>query len=176
MHDMARVRWQARRTYELNRLRIASRVVAVVAPLTILSACETGAVVGTTLLGVSLLIVAIGLRWWHRIGIEATEIGLRTGGAATVVALAVCRLTPSMSPNVAMTLCVAAGFLAGALSGKTIARHATSDWHRLVLTIGVSALTAALGCVALGVGSLLGGSLAVGVAGAAASALRRAGA
>jgi hypothetical protein len=67
------------RAYELGRLRSAARIALVLLPLSALCLMESrGRETGACLAGL-LLALAIGLRWWHRRGIESVNTGLLAG-------------------------------------------------------------------------------------------------
>jgi hypothetical protein len=161
MRDIAVLRSAARRSYETGRLLTAARVAAIVVPLTGVSAWETGALLACGLAGTSLLALTIGMRWWHRRGVEAVSAGLQAGVAPTLAALMVCRVAPSCPPTVALTLCATAGLISGAIVGRAAVLRSAASWQQWALVAVVAGLTAMLGCIGLGLGAAIGAATAI---------------
>ncbi len=171
MRDLTTLRRKAMRSYELGRLRFAARVGLVVLPLTAMAVWETRALLTCTLAGVSLLALTIALRWRHRSGVEAASSGLTTGVIPTLAALALCRFAPWCPPGVAFGLCATAGLASGALVGRAAIQRATAPWQHWAAVALVATLTATLGCIGLGLGSVIGAGFAIALGMAAATAL-----
>jgi hypothetical protein len=173
MRDVMLLRGEAMRAYEVGRIRFAARVAFIVVPLTLISAWETDALLECGLAGASLLAVTMGMRWWHRRGVEAASAGLSTGVIPTLAALAVCRFAPSCPPGVALGLCLSAGLVSGAVVGRAAIRRSTAPWQHWAAIAVVAALTATLGCIGLGLGSVVGAAASIALGAAAATALSR---
>lgn len=173
MHDVTLLHRQAMRAYEAGRVRYAARVALVIIPLTLLCAWETGAIVECVAIGSTLVVLTVAMRWWHREGVDAASAGLRGGALPTLAALALCRFAPSCPPNVALGLCVGAGLVSGALVSRTAAQRSAKPWQYGAGVALVAALTAALGCIGLGVGSVVGAGIAIALGTAATTALSR---
>lgn len=173
MHDVTLLHRQAMRAYEAGRVRFAARVALIIVPLTLLCAWETGAVVECVAIGSTLMVLTVAMRWWHREGVDAASAGLRGGAVPTLAALALCRFAPWCPPDVALGLCVGAGLVSGALVGQTAVRRKAKTWQHWAGVAVVAALTAALGCIGLGVGSAVGAAIAIALGTAVTTALSR---
>jgi hypothetical protein len=173
MRDATLFRRQAMHAYQVGRMRFAARVAVVIVPLTLLCAWETRAFVECAGVGGSLLVLTVAMRWWHRRGAEAASAGLRSGAVPTVAALAVCRFAPSCPPDVALGLCVGVGLVSGALVGRTAIQRSAKPWQHWTAAALVAALTAALGCIGLGVGTAAGAAIAIALGTAVVSVVSR---
>lgn len=168
MPDIVLLRRQARRMYELGRLRFAIRIAVVIVPFALLCARETGAFTATLILAASLLLVAITMRWRSREGVDAVAAGLGGGALPALASLALCRFVPSCPPDVALGICAGAGLVTGAIAGRAAIRHTTKRWKQWAGAAVVGALTAAMGCVALGLSAVAGASIGLALGGGAA--------
>jgi hypothetical protein len=161
MHDVTRLRRQAKAAYEVSRLRLALRVAALIVPLAALCARETGALLACAGIGTGLLAVSVALRWWRTQGADAVRAGLHVGVLPMAAALGVCRFAPHWPAHAAATACATSGLLAGLIAGYLLTqpeRRRASHW----LAVGLVACgTAALGCVGLGLSTAVGGLLGV---------------
>jgi hypothetical protein len=115
MADLARLRRDARRAYEVARLCASLRVAFVIAPLTALCIWETRAVSRSVAMGVGLLVVVTILRWRQRNGFRVVSTGMCTGALPFAAALALCRFAPSFGSDAAFALCGSAGVVSGGL-------------------------------------------------------------
>ena len=172
MHDIAQFRRQARRAYEQGRLRSALRIGLVVGPIAAVCIWETGAVWPTLLVAAGLLVVTVALRWRQRRGFEVVTAGLQSGAVPLAGALALCRFAPACPPDVALLLCAGAGLVAGGVLGYALLRDSSTHWQQVVAAAVVGGLTAALGCLALGVGSAIGAAVGIALGTAAAAGAR----
>jgi hypothetical protein len=159
MVDLEALSRRARRAAEWGRLRAACRIAAGVLPL-ILAA---GAVGGVRLpvvvaIGAVLLATCIALRWHSATGAGAARSGLALGAVPMAAALVTVAVEGWCDPDRAVTVCGAGCLVAGLVAGCGSAYYAVRAASRRRLAtwaeIGVVAsLTAALGCVGLGLGS-----------------------
>ena len=159
MRDLALLRRQAMRAYEVGRLRFAARVALVIIPFAVLCAQETGAYTKTAIIGGTLLLLAVILRWHSRGGVQAVATGLGSGAVPAFAALALCRFAPSCPPEVALGLCAGAGLLSGGIAGRSAMRRtakARAPWTAAAI---IAVLTAALGCIALGLSTVAGAAI-----------------
>lgn len=173
MRDATTFRRDARNAYERGRFLAAIRVGAVIIPVTVIAAWETGAVARTVAFGTALWLIAILVRWRMRSGFGVVTSGLQSGAVPLAAALALCRFAPSCPPLVAVALCGSTGLLGGALLGRSLASSAGVPWQRWSAAALVGGLLAALGCIALGVGSAVGAAIGISVGTAVALAVPR---
>jgi hypothetical protein len=173
MVDVEALAKGARRAAEWGRLRSASRVALFVVPFTLLAILVSpnrAAVVG---IGLALLTVTIALGWWSAEGSRAARSGLKLGAIPMAASLMTVAIEGWCDPNRAVTLCGFGCLLAGLIAGGGSAWYAVRNaparrlpsWFQIGL---VASLTAALGCVGLGLGSAFAVLAAV-AAGAAAA-------
>lgn len=160
MRDLETLKRDARAAYERGRFITATRIAAVVVPITALCAFETRSVLRTGALGLVLLVLTVALRWRQPHGFATVSAGLRSGMLPLAAALGLCRFAPGCPPHVALALCTAAGLLAGAVAGRSLTGIELRR-HQQLSAAAVAAVTAALGCLAFGAGIALGAGAAV---------------
>jgi hypothetical protein len=172
MRDLQTFKADARVAYERGRFRAAARVAFLIVPLTIICAFETRSMVRTSVLGIVLLTLAVAVRWRQRHGFSVVSTGLRSGALPLAAALGLCRFAPSCPPDVAFALCGSAGLLAGAVAGRSLT-SIDVRWLQRSSAAAVAAVTAALGCLAFGIGIALGAGAAAALGVAIVSTLPR---
>lgn len=160
MRDIETLKRDARVAYERGRLWAAARVAVVVVPVTLLCAFETRSYLRTGVLGIILLTLTVWLRWRQHHGFSMVSTGLRSGALPLAAALGLCRFAPSCPPDVAFALCGGAGLLAGAVAGRSLTSIETR-WPQRLSAATVAGMTAALGCLAFGLGVAMGAGAAV---------------
>lgn len=160
MRDHETLKRDARAAYERARFISATRIAALVIPLTALCVFETRSILRTGALGLVLLVLAVALRWRQHHGFATVSAGLRSGLLPLAAALGLCRFAPSCPPHIALALCIGAGLLAGAVAGRSLT-GLDLQRHQQLSAATVAALTAALGCLAFGAGIALGAGAAV---------------
>jgi hypothetical protein len=160
MRDLTSLRHDARRAYERGRLTAASYVAVPIVALIALSVFETRAIGQTLAVGGMLFALAVWLRWRQRNGFAVVSAGLRAGIVPLAAALGLCRFAPACPPEAAFILCGSAGLLAGTWAGRTVTPMLVL-WHQHAAAAAVAGLTAALGCLAFGIGIALGAAVAV---------------
>jgi hypothetical protein len=166
------------RAYELGRLRSAARIALVLLPLSALCLLESrGRETGACLAGL-LLALAIGLRWWHRRGIESVNTGLLAGSLPLLGGLLLERLDLECGWAGGDVYCTVFALLVGGGAGAWIgAREHRAQGQAVswAAAAGVAALAASLGCLRLGVVGLLSmlSGLALGIAATALLVHRR---
>jgi hypothetical protein len=154
MVDLERLAGEARRTAERSRVRMAARVAIVLVPLVAIAILAGGEGLACGCLGCVLLVLAAGLRWRDRFGVEVVRDGLLLGlvPAAAALLLRGCGIecAPVGSLGDAEWVCLAAGVIAGAGVTVFALRSRGSRRRRWLLTLLVASLTASLGCAGLG--------------------------
>jgi hypothetical protein len=167
MVDLETLSRRARRASEWGRLRVAARVIGVVAGLTALAAVVGGAVDACAGAGAVLLATAIALRWWSFDGARAVRLGLLFGLLPLAATLVTMRLGASIPSIGSVDVCGIFCLLAGAAAGLGAAYGArrsmgSAAFVRWAMAGVVASLVAALGCVPMGLGitvSLVGAVL-----------------
>ena len=174
MRDLETLKREARTAYERGRFLAAMEIAAIVVPLTIVCALETRLVLRTTAVGFTLLVLGVMLRWRQHHGFSVVSAGLWSGALPLAAALGLCRFAPSCPPEAAFALCGSTGLLAGALAGRSLT-GIDVRWPQHLSAAAVAGVTAALGCLAFGIGIAVGAgaTVAAGVI-VSATVLRRA--
>jgi hypothetical protein len=171
MVDLQALASRARRAAEWGRLRTASRLawaVALFALLALAVSSNRAAVVGVSL---TLVAVTIGLGSLNAEAARAARSGLQLGAIPMIAGLLTITVEGWCDPNRSVTVCGIGCLLAGLFAGGAGAWYAVRTqapsrlrvWSEIGL---VASLTAALGCVGLGLGSALAvlGAMAAGAA------------
>jgi hypothetical protein len=178
MVNRDQLRTQGLRAYETGRLRAASRIALVVVPAAALCLLESRGREACACLAVTLLALAIWLRWRDRRGFESVTTGLLAGGVPLVAGLMLDRFDLQCGLAGGATFCTGFAALLGGAAGVLIGvrehKRRRQLWSAFT-ACAIAALAASLGCVRLGVVGLASvvGGIALGVAGTAA-AIRRA--
>lgn len=161
MVDLEQLARRARVAAEWGRARMAARVAVPIAPLAFVAA-STGADGARCIALTALLFAAAAfLRWRDRRGVEIARDGLLLGALPVAAVFALhsggyqcCAPGEITRADVA---CVLAGALAGV--GVTLSaartRLGAGRGRRWLSTLMVAALTTSLGCLGLGMGSLV---------------------
>ena len=142
-----------RRAYEIGRLRAATRIAWLVAPVVALCALATGAGEACACVGTALVGLAVLLRWRSRREGASVRDGLVAGTLPLVAGLFVTLFPPtwantSLSSGEAL-VCATVALLAGAWLGRRLVRGSATlvNWSHAA---GVATLVAALGSAGLG--------------------------
>lgn len=150
------------RHYELGRLRMAARVAIVLAPIVALCLLEPIGREACVCCAALLLAASVWLRFRNRAGVESVSIGLLAGGIPLVAMLVLTRLDPGCATAGLVSYCTGFSLLVGAAAGAVVAlreRGNESSSGHWLLAVSVALLTASLGCVRLGVASVVGVAL-----------------
>lgn len=159
MVDLDSLRMDARRGYELGRVRFAGRIIAVIAPLAAVCWWETRASLKCAVFAVGLIALAMGLRRRNQRGVEDVNAGLLAGLVPAGTALLICHFAPTCPETLLVGTCVAAGALAGIAIGRyVIVNHLGQRGMAAGL---IALLTASLGCVGVGIGVTFGIAVAM---------------
>ena len=160
MPELPVVRAGARRAYEKGRLIAASRAGLVVVPLTLLCARLTDAPGRCAVTGAGLLAAAVAVRWRQFRGVAIVDSGIATGMVPMAAAIVLCRFAVAWSGSAAIAICTAAGFVAGGLVGRMALDDESPSLASITGSL-IAGLTAALGCVGIGLGTAAGAAAGV---------------
>ena len=147
------------RAYELGRLRMAARVALVLLPVIALCLFEPIGRKACACCGAVLLALAVWFRFRDRTGVDGVTTGLLAGGIPLVAALAVTKFDPGCATAGPISYCTMFSVLIGAAAGSVVALREAGLAKRSggwVLPIAISGLAASVGCIRLGVASILG--------------------
>jgi hypothetical protein len=167
---------RARRAYEVGRVLLGLRRAAAVAPMAALSLVACGRP-GATCIAAGLLAALVVLLEWRGEGFSrGARVGLLAGIPALLLpvlvrtTIHVCNSTFCVSYS---AVCLVAGVAGGALIGVWAVRRGVHG--RGVAAAGlVAGLAGSLGCLAAGIGGLLGLAVGLGVGALPVITLRRA--
>ena len=152
------------RAYELGRLCTASRVAIALAPALLVCLLEPRRRETCACLAVLLVGLTVWLRWRNRSGVEAATTGLLAGSLPLLAGMILSRLDLRCgSPDSA--LCSALSALAGIMAGVVVALREARQQGRfgsVAVAAAICVLAASLGCLRLGLASVL--SVALGIA------------
>jgi hypothetical protein len=152
------------RHYELGRLRMAASVAIVLIPIAAVCLLEPSGREACACCAALLLAASVWLRFRSRAGVESVSTGLLAGGIPLAAMLVLTRIDPGCATAGLLSYCTGFSLLVGAAAGAVVALRErgraplSSHW---LLAVGVAVLTASLGCVRLGVVSIVG--VAVGI-------------
>ena len=147
------------RYYELGRLRMAARVAIVLGPIVALCLLGQTGREPTACCAALLLGVSGWFRFRSRAGVESVSTGVLAGVIPLIAALVLVRIDPQCATAGLVSYCTGFSLLVGAAAGAVVALRErsraliSSHWPPAV---GVALLTASLGCVRLGVASIVG--------------------
>jgi hypothetical protein len=165
MVDLDALATRARRAAELGRARMACRIAAVVAPLTLVPLVGGASLATCACLAVALFVVASLLRWRDQVGVDATRDGLLLGAVPLVAALFLrgCGVECASLGAVgeAELGCIVAGAAAGLGVTWRALQSPAPRGRRWLLTLLVASMTAVLGCAGLGIGGVLAAVIAL---------------
>lgn len=152
------------RAYQLGRLRMASRVTLVLAPIIGLCLLESYGRETCACLGALLVAGAVGLRFRNRSGVDSVTTGLLAGSVPLAASLVLSRFDPGCSTAAVFSACTAFSVLLGGLAGAIVAYREVTQGARSgrgLTAIVIAALVASLGCARFGMASI--GGVIVGI-------------
>jgi hypothetical protein len=164
MVSLEQLRVRGLRAYEAGRLRAASRITLVVAPLAAVCLLEERARGSCACCAVVLVGMAIWLRWRDRLGTEGVTTGLLAGAVPLVAGLVLKRMGVDCGAPAAAPLCMSISILVGLVGGVLIAYREAGRRTRLtswLVPAAIAALAASLGCARLGVASVASAVLGI---------------
>ena len=145
---------RARRAYELGRLRMVARGLSPLVPI-LLVAIALGRGSPSLLLAIPLAALC-GALLHHGRGLQhAVRPGLIAGTIPMAAAMStmLCLDGSRGCAHWCALTCTASGLIVGAWLGTSIARHRTALG---LAAVAIASLTAAIGCLPIGLGTLLG--------------------
>lgn len=172
MVDQEQLRQRALRAYEIGRLRMSSRVLVFLFPLG--AVCTMLSTNPKACVYLALLVagLAVTLRWLDRRGVQAVDIGLKSGMLPLLATIALMQVGCSPNSPLCISICVLAGTLAGAWMGYQLGyrRAGVLAW---LSTVSVALIVAALGSLDVGLVASVGLATAYIASGAIIAALVR---
>jgi hypothetical protein len=165
MVNLEQLKTRGLRAYEAGRVRTALRIAYVLIPAAAVCLLEANGRPACVCASVSLLGLAIWMRWRDRRGTEAVTTGLLAGSVPLAAGLVLARLGFHCGSAGTAAFCTGVSALVGIGAGAFIAvqevRRRARFWS--ALTAGtVATMAASLGCVRLGVVGVV--SVAAGMA------------
>lgn len=159
MVDVEALADRARGVAARSRVRMACRIGLLILPLACIPLASGARAGACACLALTLFAVAAYSRWRDRVGADAVTAGLWIGAVplAVAVGLRACGIECAQlwAVTEAEVACFAAGAVAGIVASIVVARASQDRRRRWMITILVASLTAALGCVGLGVAGVL---------------------
>ncbi|MBB6094952.1 hypothetical protein HNQ60_003839 [Povalibacter uvarum] len=149
MVDQEQLRERALRAYELGRLRMSSRVLLFLLPLSTVCVLLSETPRACAWLALLTVGLAVALRWLDRRGVHAVDMGLKSGTLPLLVCIALMQLGSSSNPTLCTTVCIAAGTLAGAWMGYELHRRQAGIFVWFA-SASVALIFGALGSLELG--------------------------
>lgn len=158
MVDLEQLGIRARRVAEWSRMRMALRIVGIVALLPVLPIVVGAEALPCVAFTAVLLVMTTSLRWWSEEGVQAVRFGLWMGAVPLVVAslLPACGIgcTPDGIGD-AELVCIVAGSVAG-IGLALFAGRRRDSWRAWTLSVAIASVTSMLGfCIELRMASLL---------------------
>lgn len=150
------------RAYELARLRMAAKVGLLLLPVTASCLLESQGREACACTGVLLITSAIWLRWRDRRGVELVTDGLIAGAVPLAFGLLLGRFAPECTSAKLFSACTAFSVFVGGAAGTIVAIReavrpsASRGW---ITAAAIATLAASMGCIRLGVASVVGVAL-----------------
>ncbi len=144
MVDQEQLRKRAIRAYEFGRLRMSSRILLFLLPLSVICTLLSTTPTACAYLALSIGGFAVTLRWLGGRGVQAVDIGLKSGMLPLLVAVALMQLGCSSNPALCTAVCTLVGTVAGAWMGYQLGQR------RAGVLVWVSSVSVALAVTALG--------------------------
>ena len=152
---------QARRAYELGRLRKALRLALFVPALTAFSCFSCGTLAHSLICGALLAVAVVALLWrGERLG-QVVLPGVLAGLAPFTLAVCAGLGGHACATGTWCTFFIATCFIGGLVAGLFVASSSRGGWSELLAGALLAGLTGALGCLVAGALGLMG--LAIGL-------------
>jgi hypothetical protein len=175
---LQQLRKRAKRSYEVGRLRAASRIGIFIVPAAAACMALGGAAEASFCAAVLLAMLATTLRWRSAAAGYFAGVGFRAGLVPMALGLVALQLLPEASGRWQLALtacCFAGGAIAGVVGGLRAAEAdaGLSTRASAAATLAVATLTAMVGCAGLGVGAVIGVTTGIVMGGVVAVGFRR---
>ena len=164
MEKLEQLTKRSLRAYQLGRLRMAAAIALVISPIAALCLLNRTYREQSACCTIALLAAAIWFRFRDRRGVEAVTRGLVAGALPFVAALVLTKLDPGCARTGLISYCTAFSIVGGGFAGLLGAlrasgsRLARDDWFA---TASIALLVASLGCLRLGVASVVGAAVGI---------------
>ena len=156
--DLLRLERQARRRYELGRLRRAALGAAPLLPLVLGALYLTARPTSTLCFGLGALALALAMLWYGRTAQRAVLPGVAAGFVPLVLSLCANQIH-HCGMNGCSSFCAPACTLGGSVAGlavMTVARQRGLGLRFLGAASAVALLTGAMGCTCVGYSGVMG--------------------
>ncbi len=152
------IKTHVRGAYEKGRLIAASRLLWVVVPIVILSLYTCGGFeIVPLVIGCVLAITVVALKWRGQEYGFAVGPGLIAGIIGFTIPLVLHILGICCRNNLEIVFCGLSGVIAGIVVGKFIGQSRRQHRSKsFLIALFIAALTAALGCMSLEIGAIVG--------------------
>lgn len=165
MESPDRLATKARRAYEMGRIRVVALALLQVVPVVVIAAA-LGRGSASLLLAVPLALLCAGLLYYGRGLQHAVRPGLIAGAIPMIAAMStmMCANGSRECAHWCVLTCAGSGLIVGAWLGIAVLARRRSGVG--LAAVVVAALTAAMGCLPIGLGTLVGvlAGLATGLA------------
>ena len=156
------IKAQAKKAYEISRLKMAAAFGLIALPLTLLSCVTCGSDTLPLIVGTVLLLSIVLFKWRGLEYGKSVTSGLIAGGVAFSIPLVMHLLEICCRNNLEVIFCVASGLIGGVLLGRLVSSQKGSRVKILIFSLFIAGLTATLGCASLGMSALIGLLLVLG--------------
>lgn len=163
--NSSQLKLQAKKAYELGRLKAAFKFLWVIVPVVVLSACTCGEVGLPLIVGCVLGLTVVALKWRGEEYGFSVGPGLLAGVVAFSIPLVMHLLGICCRTNLEIVFCAISGILGGIIVGRVVGK--SNRKHRITsLLVGllIAGITAVLGCISFEIGALMGLFAALAVA------------
>lgn len=164
MNNEARMK-QAKRAYELGRLRSAARVLFLIVPLALFSMFTSTNVFFASLTGSILAGAAIAFLWRGQTLGHGVMPGIWAGVLAFTMHFAADAAGLPHKGLIGSAVCLASGLMGGIVLGVLLTKRHTLSRISLGIGIGIATLVTVLGCAPLGPSVLFHVVLALAITG-----------
>ena len=155
------VKSQARKAYEIARIKMALPFGLIVIPLIYLSCVTCGSDKIPLTIGSILLFSVIIFKWRGLAFGKSVMPGLIAGAVAFSIPLLMHILEICCRNNLEVFFCVASGIFGGLVLSRLIVGQKEDRSKVLIFSLCISGLTATLGCASLGISAVFGLLLAL---------------
>ncbi len=150
------IKLQAKKAYEVARLKGAGLFSLLIIPLVALSYVTCGDKAFPLIIGLALLISVIYMKWRGLEYSKSVNFGLVAGVTAFVIPLVMHLFEICCRNNLEIAFCIGSGILGGVILGRTVSKS-TGNYLKLSLfSLIIACLTATLGCASLGIAAVMG--------------------